>query len=263
MFHCRQDEDEKTPSWYVLGHVRAMVCPLTTRHQLGEGKEDLEEGNITLLQESTVADFSHCLTHLHHGRASTSPAPTASSSERKVVVQSSNEYDLDNDAAAHDIANTWDDDQGDRADKDEDVEDDMDNFIEYEDEDMDGTGAMDEADREQKRREQWRVEFWRRHPCQNVLATLRPQFDRLNLQGLPPPTSIPPFLPYQPPHPVQHIRILIIRTSYPTSSDASPVRPRASSVSHTRCLIFHPLVILTKPCLAVLSYTRLLTPGVW
>ena len=40
-----------------------------------------------------MADFSHCLTLLHRGRASTSPAPTASSSERKVVVQSSNEYD--------------------------------------------------------------------------------------------------------------------------------------------------------------------------
>ena len=58
----------------------------------------------------------------------------------------------------------------------------MDNFIEYEDKDMDGTGAMDEAEREQKRRERWRVEFWRRRPCWNVLAILRPQFDRLDLQ---------------------------------------------------------------------------------
>ena len=182
MFHCRQDKDKKTLSWYVLGHVRTIVCPLTTRHQLGEGKEDLEEGNVTLLQESTVADSSHCLTHLHRGHASTSPAPTTSSSECKVFVQSSNEYDLDNDAAAHNTANTWDDDQGDRADKDEDVEDNMDNFIEYKDKDMDGTGAMDEVEREQKLREQWWVEFWRRHPCQNMLATLQPQFNHLNLQ---------------------------------------------------------------------------------
>lgn len=49
VFHCRQDEDEKTPSRYVLRHVRAIVCPLTTHRQLGEGKEDLEEGNVTLL----------------------------------------------------------------------------------------------------------------------------------------------------------------------------------------------------------------------
>ena len=128
--------------------------------------EDLEEDDIALLQENTGADFSHRLTRLRRGRASTSPTPAASSSKRKVVVQSSDEDDLDNDATAHDIANIWDDDRGGRADEDEDM-DDMDNFIEYEDDEMDGAGAMGEVEREQRRRERRRMEKERRKALGN------------------------------------------------------------------------------------------------
>ena len=45
--------------------------------------------------------------------------------------------------------------------------DDMDNFIEYEDEEMDGTGAMGEAEREQRRRERRRMEKERRKALGN------------------------------------------------------------------------------------------------
>ena len=128
----------------------------------------MEEDDIALLQENTGADFSHRLTRLRRGRVSTSPTPAASSSKRKVVVQSSDEDDLDNDATAHDIANIWDDDRGGRVDEDEDMDlDDMDNFIEYEDEEMDGTGAMNEAEREQRRRERRRMEKERRKALGN------------------------------------------------------------------------------------------------
>ena len=130
--------------------------------------EDLEEDDIALLQENTGADFSHRLTRLRRGRASTSPEPAASSSKRKVVVPSSDEDDIDNDATAHDIANIWDDDRGGRPDDEEDIDmDDMDNFIEYEDEDMDGTGAMGEAEREERRRERRRMEKERRKALGN------------------------------------------------------------------------------------------------
>lgn len=45
--------------------------------------------------------------------------------------------------------------------------DDMDNFIEYEDDEMDGTGVMDEAQREEKRRERRRMEKERRKALGN------------------------------------------------------------------------------------------------
>lgn len=128
----------------------------------------MEEDDIALLQENTGADFSHRLTRLRRGRASTSPVPAASSSKHKVVVPSSDEEDLDNDGTAHDIANIWDDDRAGRADEDEDMDlDDMDNFIEYEDDEMDGTGVMDEAQREEKRRERRRMEKERRKALGN------------------------------------------------------------------------------------------------
>jgi transcription elongation factor SPT6 len=129
---------------------------------------DLEDDDLELLQENTGADFSHRLTRLRRAGGSVSPPP-ASSSKRKVVVVSSDDDDLDNDvdSTTQDIANLWDDERGVGA-REEDDEmdlDDMDNFIEYEDED--GTGVMNEAEREEKRRERRRMEKERRKALGN------------------------------------------------------------------------------------------------
>lgn len=127
-------------------------------------EEDLEEDDLELLQENTGADFSHRLTRLRRAGGSASPPP-ASSSKRKAIVQS-DEDDLD-DAPGHDIANLWDDDRrvDGREDDDEMDLDDMDGFIEYEDEE--GAGMMNEAEREEKRRERRRLEKERRKAMGN------------------------------------------------------------------------------------------------
>ena len=84
-------------------------------------------------------------------------SPTLATS--KIVVQSSGEDDLGNDQTLHDTANIQDDEQGGRADKDEDTNmDDMDNFIEYDCKEMDGTGAMNGTDKNERRGERWWME---------------------------------------------------------------------------------------------------------
>lgn len=108
------------------------------------------------------------MTRLRRAGGSASPPP-ASSSKRKVVVETSDD-DLDNDldVPTQDIANLWDDDRGvgGRDDDDEMDLDDMDNFIEYEDDET-GAGAMNEAEREEKRRERRRLEKERRRALGN------------------------------------------------------------------------------------------------
>ncbi|THH26563.1 hypothetical protein EUX98_g7622 [Antrodiella citrinella] len=129
--------------------------------------EGLEEDDLDLLEENTGAAFSrnkHRLTRLRRARDSESP-PGPSSSKRKQVVASDD--DLDNDdlelPQIQDIHNIWDDERavGGR-DEDEDVDmDDMDNFIEYEDDDEPGD-VLDEEAREERRRERRRLEKERR-----------------------------------------------------------------------------------------------------
>lgn len=75
--------------------------------------------------------------------------------------------DNDLDAPNHDIAGLWDDDRRvDGRDDDDEMDlDDMDGFIEYEDEE--GAGVMNEAEREEKRRERRRLEKERRKAMGN------------------------------------------------------------------------------------------------
>ncbi|EPQ58032.1 transcription elongation factor Spt6 [Gloeophyllum trabeum ATCC 11539] len=125
-----------------------------------EEEEALEDEDLELLEENTGASFKNRLTRLRRGRDDESP-PTASSSKRRVVEESS-EDDIENDdlelPAIQDIHRIW--DEGAREDEDEDM-DDMDNFIEYED-DEEGVEMMDEREREEKRRERRRLEKQRR-----------------------------------------------------------------------------------------------------
>lgn len=121
-----------------------------------------------MLEENTGASFSrnkHRLTRLRRARDSQSP-PEPSSSKRKQVVRS-DEEDIDNDdlelPQVQDIHNIWDDERAAAGrDEDEDVDmDDMDNFIEYEDEEEPGD-VLDEEAREERRRERRRLEKERR-----------------------------------------------------------------------------------------------------
>ncbi|KAF9246316.1 SH2 domain-containing protein [Melanogaster broomeanus] len=103
------------------------------RHRKREEEEALEEDDLELLEENTGTSFRNRLTRLRRGRQDGSP-PVASSSRRKQVVESS-EDDLDNDddlPQVQDIQRIWDDERtgGGRED-----EEDMDDFIDYEDED--------------------------------------------------------------------------------------------------------------------------------
>jgi transcription elongation factor SPT6 len=91
------------------------------------------------------------LTRLRRGRESESPVP--SSSKRAAVIVSSDD-DIDNEDAlprVQDIQRIWDDDRG-RDDEDEYGDMDMDDFIEYDDEEEGGV-AMDEHAREERRKE--------------------------------------------------------------------------------------------------------------
>lgn len=114
-----------------------------------EEEEELEEDDLELLAENTGGRFrKNRLTRLRRGRVSESP-PAAS--RRRNVVESSDE-DLDNDDTlpqVQDIQKIWDDERG-RDDEEEYGDMDLDDFIEYDEE----GGAMDEAARAERRREQ-------------------------------------------------------------------------------------------------------------
>ncbi|KAF9454548.1 transcription elongation factor SPT6 [Macrolepiota fuliginosa MF-IS2] len=116
-----------------------------------EEDEELEEDDLELLAENTGGTFKkNRLTRLRRGRVSESPPAT--SSRRRNVVESSDE-DLDNDdnlPQVQDIQKIWDDERG-RDDEEEYGDMDLDDFIEYDEE---GGGAMDEASRAERRREQ-------------------------------------------------------------------------------------------------------------
>ncbi|PFH54298.1 hypothetical protein AMATHDRAFT_135887 [Amanita thiersii Skay4041] len=120
------------------------------KHRRREEDEALEEDDLELLEENTGASFKKSrLTRLRRGRESESP-PTMSNSKRRTVVESSDE-DMDNDEARHvpDIQNIWDDGR----DEEDDYNDmDMDDFIDY-DEEEEGGVPMDEKAREERRRE--------------------------------------------------------------------------------------------------------------
>ncbi|KAF8844471.1 transcription elongation factor SPT6 [Paxillus ammoniavirescens] len=130
------------------------------RHRRREEEEEvLEEDDLELLEENTGTSFRNRLTRLRRGREDGSP-PVASSSRRKQVVESS-EDDLDNDddlPQVQDIQRIWDDE---RAGGGREDEEDMDDFIDYEDED-EGAGAMDEQEREERRKERKKMQRQRR-----------------------------------------------------------------------------------------------------
>ncbi|EIN07299.1 transcription elongation factor Spt6 [Punctularia strigosozonata HHB-11173 SS5] len=119
------------------------------RHR--EEEEDLDDEDLELLDENTGGNLSKKrLTRLRRGGDSDSSPPR----RRKPLVESSDD-DLDNDdlelPQVQDIQRIWDDGGG--QDDDEDLND-MDDFIEYEDEE--GQGAMDEREREALRKERRR-----------------------------------------------------------------------------------------------------------
>lgn len=135
-----------------IGDVRAYLFWLSTPISYtikysGEEDEALEEDDLDLLEENTGASFKkNRLTRLRRGRESESP-PAVSSSKRRAVVESSDE-DIDNESRpVPDIHNIWDDG---RDEEDDDM--DMDDFIDY-DEEEDGGVPMDEKAREKRRRE--------------------------------------------------------------------------------------------------------------
>ncbi|OAX41960.1 transcription elongation factor Spt6 [Rhizopogon vinicolor AM-OR11-026] len=128
------------------------------RHRRREEEEALEEDDLELLEENTGTSFRNRLTRLRRGPEGGSP-PVPSSSKRKPVVESS-EDDLDDEdmPQVQDIQRIWDDE---RAGGGREDEEDMDDFIDYEDED-EGAGAMDEQEREERRRERKKRERERR-----------------------------------------------------------------------------------------------------
>lgn len=118
----------------------------------------MEDDDLELLEENTGTSFRNRLTRLRRGPEGGSP-PAPSTSKRKPIVESS-EDDLDDEdlPQVQDIQRIWDDE---RAGGGRDDEEDMDDFIDYEDED-EGAGAMDEQEREERRRERKRRERERR-----------------------------------------------------------------------------------------------------
>ncbi|KAJ4487881.1 transcription elongation factor SPT6 [Lentinula aciculospora] len=120
-----------------------------------EEEEDLEEDDLDLLEENTGGTFKKSrLKRLVRRGRSESP-PTASSSKPRAVVESSDE-DLDDDALpkVQDIQQIWDDQ---RDEFDDDADGDIDDFIEYDDEEEGGM-PMDERAREEKRKERRRLQ---------------------------------------------------------------------------------------------------------
>lgn len=128
------------------------------RHRRRDEEEALEDDDLELLEENTGTSFRNRLTRLRRGPEGGSP-PAPSTSKRKPIVESS-EDDLDDEdlPQVQDIQRIWDDE---RAGGGRDDEEDMDDFIDYEDED-EGAGAMDEQEREERRRERKKRERERR-----------------------------------------------------------------------------------------------------
>jgi transcription elongation factor SPT6 len=116
-------------------------------------EEGLEDDDLELLEENTGASFTKSrLTRLRRGHTSESP-PEASSSRRNAIESSDDDLDNDDIPQVQDIQRIWDDERtGDRED-----EEDLDDFIEYDD-DEDGGGMMDETEREEKRKAKRRAE---------------------------------------------------------------------------------------------------------
>ncbi|KAF5377014.1 hypothetical protein D9757_007713 [Collybiopsis confluens] len=115
-----------------------------------EEEQDLEEDDLDLLEENTGGTFKKSrLKRLVRRGRSESP-PTASASKRRGVVESSDE-DLDDGVlpTVHDIQQIWDDQ---RDEEDDDADGDIDDFIEYDDDEEAGM-PMDEQAREERRRE--------------------------------------------------------------------------------------------------------------
>lgn len=141
------------------------------KYRRREEDEALEEDDLELLEENTGASFKKSrLTRLRRGRESDSPP--AVSSKRRAIVESSDE-DLDNDTSrqAQDIHNIWDDGR----DEEEDYNDmDMDDFIDY-DEEEDGGAPIDEKTRAERRREK-RQEQERRWRARGA----RPDFEGID-----------------------------------------------------------------------------------
>lgn len=132
------------------------------KYRRREEDEALEEDDLELLEENTGASFRKSrLTRLRRGRESESP-PAVSSSKRRAIVESSDE-DIEHDVSrpVPDIHNIWDDG---RDEEDDDM--DMDDFIDY-DEEEDGGVPMDEKAREERRKEK-RQEQERRKRARGV-----------------------------------------------------------------------------------------------
>ncbi|KAK2466864.1 hypothetical protein APHAL10511_001122 [Amanita phalloides] len=137
------DEDEDEDEEKLRKHHKRR-----RKHRRREEDEALEEDDLELLEENTGTSFKKSrLTRLRRGRESESP-PAVSSVKRRAIVESSDE-DIENDESrpVPDIQNIWDDG---RDEEDDDM--DMDDFIDY-DEEEDGGVPMDEKAREERRRE--------------------------------------------------------------------------------------------------------------
>ncbi|SJL00593.1 uncharacterized protein ARMOST_03906 [Armillaria ostoyae] len=139
------------------------------RHHRPEEEEMLEDDDLDLLEENTGTSFkrNRLKRLVRHG----SDSPPAASSSRRAVVESSDD-DLDDDDGLpriQDIHKIWDDDRRGEED-DEDADGDMDDFIEYEDEDE--GGAMDEQAREARRKERKRQELERRKKAREIRPEL-------------------------------------------------------------------------------------------
>ncbi|KAF8921228.1 SH2 domain-containing protein [Mucidula mucida] len=120
-----------------------------------EDSEELDEDDLDLITESTGRKRHPRLQRLR--RYSNSP-PAASSSKRAVI--DSSEDDLDEAANAEDIHNIWDDEE--RRDGEGDPEDeDLDDFIDWEDEEEGGVG-QDDISREERRKQKQRRDDERR-----------------------------------------------------------------------------------------------------
>ncbi|KAI0273742.1 transcription elongation factor Spt6 [Gloeopeniophorella convolvens] len=161
------DEDEEEESQEEEERSRRRKRHKKSHHRRDPDEDEvLEDDDLDLLEENTGETFARSknkLTRLRRGRDSGSP-PVASTSRRKSVVESS-EDDLDlggpTTSRTNDISRIWDDDRG-AAGREEDEDlDDMDNFIDYDDEE-EGHGDMDEEEREERRRERRRLEKERR-----------------------------------------------------------------------------------------------------
>jgi transcription elongation factor SPT6 len=114
-------------------------------------EEGLEEDDLALLEENTGASFRKRLTRLRRGRHSASPQAEPSG-KSKAALDSSEEDDLDDDIPkVQDIQQIWDDSRGQEDDDMDDSE-----FI-TSDEDPEGTDAIGE-DEKRQRREQRRKE---------------------------------------------------------------------------------------------------------